>query len=468
MSINPIQSLPLRENKTIFYYPDLNVLVYDKDDYLQEASKEFGDTLFSFFRGVRILKALKTASSSPKHLFVEPSRECNLACTYCYAHGNPESKQRLPLETVRKLTDKYGFDVISFLGGEPLLNKNYFASIFNMKEWSSFFISTNGLTLDSEFMDLVDEHKELSFQVSIEPKEWGSRITTNGIKQRDLLRTRLKKLSGHRVSFRVTIPENAPHVFLKDFLNELSNDVGSNDFDVSYWPATGKKLPDWIDSWIEESYSLLRNDVDSILSNKLFLSNKYEPYTQERGIKLVGDSLTRSIFSEQGFRYHFCNAGHGSVSVGPDGKLHICHSNAINSSPEDIISSENDPLTIDNTERLKQVYKWVSSGLSSPSCSKCPMKFICGGGCAIDDPPPNAACTYLNKTFPLILSEINAYEPDQIKKIAESSMKTFSKLYEIRDELSDSVNSTSWQLFIKGKMNLDDSLRLTEEYWEKI
>ena len=468
MSINPIQSLPLKENKTISYYPDLNVLVYVKDDYFQEASKEFGDTLFSFFRGVRILKALKTANSSPKHLFVEPSRECNLACTYCYAHGNPESKQRLPQETVSKLTDKYGFDVISFLGGEPLLNKDYFSSIFNIKEWSSFFISTNGLLIDSEFMDLVDKHKELSFQVSIEPKEWGSRITTNGIKQRDLLRSRLNKLSGHRVSFRITIPENAPHVFLKDFLDDLSNDVGSSDFDVSYWPATGMKLPDWIDSWIEESYSLLLNDVENRFSNKLFLSNKYEPYTQARGIKLVGDSLTRSIFSEQGFRYHFCNAGHGSVSVGPDGKLHICHSNAINSSTEDIISSNDDPLTINNDERLKQVYAWVSRGLSSPSCSNCPMKFICGGGCAIDDPPPNASCIYLNKTFPLILSEIIAYEPDQIKKVAENSLKTFSKLYDIRDELSESVNGEDWQALINGRMNLDNSLRLVNEYWNML
>lgn len=468
MSANPIQSLPVKGKETLFYYPGLNVLTYGRNDGMLKASEEFGDILFSFFRGIRILKALKAAMSTPKHLFVEPSRECNLACTYCYANGSPESRERLPLEAVKKLIANYNFDTVSFLGGEPLINKNYFNSVFGLRKWNSFFISTNGLTIDPNFLGLVDGHRELSYQVSIEPEEWESRMTMTGIKQRVLLSVKLKGLKGHGVAFRVTIPEKAPHVFLKDFIEKLSEDVGSDDFSVSYWPATGKNLPEWIDEWIEESYDLLKDDVDNKFGDKLFLSNKYEPYAQERKSSLVGNSLTKGIFSEQGFRYHFCNAGHGSIAVGPDGKLHICHSNAINSFPEDVVSSKRDPLLIDSDERLRQVYKWVSMGLSFPSCAECPMKYLCGGGCAIDEEPPNASCIYLNKTFPLILTELNAYDPAQLKDAADVMLKNFRGLYEVKDDIAESVGRREWQTFVNGKSSLDESLRLTKEYWDGI
>lgn len=344
---NVIASLPLDGTKTLFYFGDVNVLSYQADPDLLKRSLEFRFTLFSFFRGVRILKALRASLSPPKHLFVEPSRQCNLACAYCYARSGPEFTKRLDIDKIYELIDRYGFDVISFLGGEPLMDKIYFRSVFEHGNWKSFFVSTNGILVDKSLLDLTESHKELSFQVSIEPEEWGSRVTRDGTKQITILERRQRDLPGHHISFRVTIPRTATYVPLKNFIDRITEYMGSDNFDLSYWPATGKDLPTRIDRWIDESYTILKTSVSRDYKDKLLFSNKFESYDQKyHRLMLVGASLTRGVFSEEGTRYFFCNAGHGSVAVGPDGKLHMCHSNAINESTDDIVSSLDDPLEI--------------------------------------------------------------------------------------------------------------------------
>ncbi|RIW17871.1 radical SAM protein [Vibrio harveyi] len=103
---------------------------------------------------------------------------CFLDCSYCMTDLEMErlKKGDLPIDTmlptwrIKEMCDKSaGFNrwVFSFLGGEPLMNgKDYFREVFEIiKERSKFHftpystrVTTNGLLLDDEWMDLFAEY----------------------------------------------------------------------------------------------------------------------------------------------------------------------------------------------------------------------------------------------------------------------------------------------------------------------
>ena len=384
-----ISSLPLHGRAVVHYYPGINVLSFDGSNArLLSASEEFSNTFFAFFRGARILQALKQSQMPPSHLFVEPSRKCNLSCNYCYASGGPYSKKRVGVDAVRSLVQRYDFDIITVLGGEPLIDHKYFRTILEMRQWRSFFMSTNGVFLDGELLSIMDNHPEINCQVSIEPEEWRTECHQEWGYADGVLRPIIRRFAGHRLEFRVTIPSGVPHVSLERFIQKLTDYIGTSNFEISYWPATGKDVPSWLDEWISESYRILLASRNGAYKNKMVFSNKFYPLgLQAAKNKLPGIGSPADLFSRRGLRFFFCDAGYGSISVGPDGRLYGCHSNAINKVTGDVVSSEADGTCGGRNETVDTCVWGPNRNMGSPVCSDCPMRYICGGGCFNEDQP---------------------------------------------------------------------------------
>ena len=219
-----------------------------------------------------------------------------------------------------------------------------------------------------------------------------------------------------------------------------------------------------MDKWVSESYELLQNNESSYYRGKMTFSNKYYSFGRDSvKNKLPGIVSADDLFSSKGFRFFFCDAAYGSVSVGPDGRLHGCHSNAINKLDSDVVSSEDDSLVVNASKRLELVYEWLTKSMRRSVCSGCSMKYICGGGC-FNEEQPNASCTYLNKMFPIILTQMNVFWPKEVERTASRTQKVFGELYQLKDALEDKVTSEDWTLLLSGKLPIGGALRLAEKY----
>ncbi len=177
------------------------------------------------------------------------------------------------------------------------------------------------------------------------------------------------------------------------FLDSLESLTGTDNFSVSYWYGNGYDLTVWFDRWIEETYEMIQEGV-----------NKR---------KLLGYSHAPDMFSDEGPRMFFCNAGVGGVAIGPDNKLHACHEHAILEEPDDIISSS------DAEEGLKvDVGKLQISSIAGPAIwtvksvriARCASS---AADCAITK-HTNAGCVYLSRASSLLLTELNMFNGDKV------------------------------------------------------
>lgn len=433
--------------KTLFYYPNVNTLSYNPDDEeLLQASENFGETLFLFFKGIRKIRALKEASNDSTMLYIEPWRTCNLKCSYCYAHAGAEYKQKVPFSLVESLINKYKFKKTMVYGGDPLIDKKFISSVIDTTDWNMFFFSTNGILMDSAFREKLIETTSSSVQVSIEPPEWNNRVNSSGKKHYDLVKDKLKLFSGIRFDFRLVIPSNAPYIPLKKFLDYISDAMGSENFTVSYWPAYEEHLPSWADKWIQESLDLMKGPE----------SKKYKN-------KLLGGSLSDHVVRNgRFFRYFYCNAAYGSVSVGPDGKLHACHHNAILENDYDIISGSSDNLSINKEKVLNLTYEWTSN-MNKDVCATCEARYICGGGCFLSS-APRSECEFRRLYLPLALADLSTYRADIVPELISRSRNVFNKLYSMNDEISKEVRSKEWADLLTGKLAIGRAIEMANQF----
>jgi radical SAM protein with 4Fe4S-binding SPASM domain len=445
MMIRPIISMPIEDKETICYYPDINVLAFSYD---KEVSADFSDVLFNFFLGIRKLNCISSTKKDPKVIFIEPWRTCNLACTYCYAKAGPQFNKKISYTYLETLVSKYDFNRVLLFGGEPLLDKDFLNNIYALKQWNSFFFSTNGVLINEEIHKKIVSSPNINVQVSIEPPEWSQRINSQGEKQFDLLRSKLKLLAGSKFSFRVVIPPDAPYLDLREFIDRLAHEVGSYNFSISYWPVYGQTLPAWFDKWINESYQIIRTP----------------DYTQCQN-KLLGHSLMQYFFEMQndGFRFFNCNAVYGSVALGPDGRLHGCHENAVVENELDVVSSKQDPLEINNSQRRELAYRW-SNNMNKSACHNCTAKYICGGICFVTE-QPSASCRFLRQLMPLILAEMIRYKSNETLNLMAKTEAAFEKLYAMKDELKQQVTGKKWKRLVSGELPLHEAVELAEKYY---
>jgi uncharacterized protein len=449
--VPPIGSLRVEEKEPIYYYPDVNVLSFDPNNRnLNKASEEFSEVLFRFFLGIRKLKALSQANTNPKVLFIEPWRTCNLTCAYCYAKGGPNFTKKVKYDDVTSLIGKYNFSRVLFFGGEPLLDKDFVKNIYYFKQWENFFFSTNGILLDDETINQTVKNANVSVQVSLEPPEWAKRVNNLGEKQFNLLRSTKNLFRRSKLSFRITIPTDVPYVRLSEIIDSIAQEIGSYDFEISYWPAYGDALPEWFNLWVDESYQLIKSEESLRYRDKVL------------GHSLIGYFLEMQT---EGFRFYNCNAAYGSVSIGPDGRLHCCHENAIVEDKSDVISSSEHPLEIDKNRMTQLAYIWTNN-MTNGVCRGCQAKYFCGGVCFLRNRNnANAACVFLRKLLPLILTQITISKPNDTLKTISKTETVFNKLYNMKDELKQQVMSETWTQLVSGELPLQKAAELAMKYY---
>ncbi len=385
------------------------------------------EKLWWFFLIQRKIDSFKKAIQPIKYLFIEPYRTCNLKCSYCYAK-NPGNGQ-VDINILKNLLKNNKFEEVLVFGGEPFLTKEkgLLPEITKLIE-GRLAISTNGINVDEEILTKL--HKNLSLQVSIEPREWGNRVSKFGKHQNELLGK--DKFKNTYIYFRITIPKEAVYVPLKQVIEQIAQIKGNYNFSITYWAENGNQLnSDLIHKWIKDSLILFHED------------NKYKN-------KLIWEWWTGRLFSmftnKKYFEYTNCNAAIESISIAPDSKLYGCHEMAV---------IENDKHKINVVEdRLKLVKIYIDS-FCLPECASCKIRYFCGGVCFVHQ--HRGSCEFLRKTFDAFLGVMDWYFNRNLLAFYEHS-KSLDKRKINRANIDKLISFANGQLSLEEDINI-----ITEE-----
>lgn len=362
----------------------------DRDQF-EEAYKEVKDLsdealLFTddIYEGLSI--DITKKPTTIKALCLNVAHTCNLSCEYCFAKGGKYSGPDaiMTKEIARSAIDfllensgsHYNLD-IDFFGGEPLLNFDVVKDTVayakskeeEYKKHFNFTLTTNGLLLDDEVIDYLNENMKnvvLSLDGRKE-KHDQFRKTLNGKGSYDAVVPKfqnfVKKRGDKEYYMRGTFTANN-----LDFTKDLQNYIDLGFTRTSLEPVVGKQ---------DETYALKDEHLEKIYS-------EYE--------KLADMLMEKIDKNEEFIFYHYmidlengpcvhkrisgCGSGTEYMAVTPTGELYPCHQFVGN--PDFVIGNLKDGIV---NKDLVNEFKTCNC-YSKEECRACWANMYCSGGCA--------------------------------------------------------------------------------------
>ena len=320
-----------------------------------------------------------------KALCLHVAHDCNLRCKYCFASQGDFKGERLlmPLEVGKKALEfivnssgnRKNLEV-DFFGGEPLMNFEVVKDLVaygrelekNHNKRFRFTITTNGVLLDEDKMEFINENMD-NIVLSLDGRK----------EVNDNMRTTV----GGKGSYDIIVPkfiEMADKRGDKDYF--VRGTFTSNNLDftrdaLEFYNLGFKKISiEPVVTDPKEEYAIKEEHLDTIL-------NEYEEFSKEYiKIKKMDKDFTFFHFMidlNQGpcliKRATGCGAGSEYMAVTPEGDLYPCHQFVGN-----------------DDFKLGDVFNWVinsairekfkqSNVFSKEECKTCWARFYCSGGC---------------------------------------------------------------------------------------
>jgi len=333
------------------------------------------------------IDAFKNREPVVKAMCIHIAHDCNLKCKYCFASQGDfgGAKSIMSFEVGKKaleyLVDNSGSRKnleVDFFGGEPLMN---FEVVKQLVEYGNelakekgknfrFTITTNGVLLDDEIIDYVNEHMH-NVVLSLDGRKSindDMRPTLNDKGSYDIIVPKFQKLIEKRKDkyyyVRGTFTRDNMD-FSKDVLH--FKDLG---FDLtSVEPVVGDE---------SNPYALREEDLPKIL-------DEYEKLAVEYSKMRVNNEPFRffhfMVDLSQGpcviKRMTGCGAGNEYLAITPEGDIYPCHQFV---GQEEFkmgnVMSDKVELPKEMQETFKEAHIYAKD-----ECSKCWAKFYCSGGC---------------------------------------------------------------------------------------
>lgn len=344
-------------------------------DISEEVYAEIGEIL-SDYKSIEIYEPEDLVLKS---LCLNVSHSCNMACSYCFASHNFSSKTSLmSLDTAFKAIDfliDSSRDIknieIDFFGGEPLLNLEVVkgATLYGKERALEAgknlrpTLTTNGLLLDDDVLDLLDE-LEISIVLSLDGDKTVHdkfRRLLNGGGSFDYILPKAKELADRR--------KEGGYYIRGTYTGETLN------FSSSF-----KRLVDYGFKYISLEPVVTTNP-------KLSIKKEHLPILREEYQKVAEECLSSDVKF-----FHFelpleegaclprlargCGVGVEYMAVTPTGEIYPCHQ---------FVGYEEFRLgDIYNrriNENLRREFLRLNSIESKDICKECWARYLCGGGC---------------------------------------------------------------------------------------
>lgn len=324
-------------------------------------------------------------------LFIYLTDKCNLSCPHCYRNNSTLATNELSLEQWLDLIDEFKFlggKKITISGGEPLLHKNLDVIIKHIKERGmSVTILSNGTFWDKKFnseegITIIKSIDEI--QLSLDGFDEDSNGAMRGIGNFEKTTRNLKWLHSLGANISVAVTPSYDTVFSREkyaklvsFLNELKH--------ISTIRITQKILPN--------------NSIDTLSIQ----SERYYELIGEISDEIYPDNKTTHwIASYWGDADKENNCGWGNITINPEGKAYTC-----NRIEDSVYLGAFLEDGLDSIFKLGEVQRIATSVDNVEPCSKCAIRYICNGGCRIDDfdlssQPPYRICTNDDKKIKIL------------------------------------------------------------------
>ncbi|MBE5320838.1 SPASM domain-containing protein [Pedobacter sp. MR2016-19] len=313
------------------------------------------------------------------------AQKCNMGCTYCYADQGSfgGAMKSMPLNVALRSIDlllkdcpENGKVQLTFLGGEPLLNRKairaataYAAEKAAEKNISvGFSITTNGTLLTADDAVFFEEHA-FSVTVSLDglkEEHNAQRPLKGGLGTYDQIMKNIRPLlqiqRKMQVSARVTVtPANL------NLLEVLEEFIGMGFHSVGFSPllnsSNGKGEMD-------------EKDLEQLLGAMIACGLHFEKKVLQ-GVRYPYLNMVNALkeIDKGTHRPYPCGAGAGYMGVSADGELAACHRfvNEPDGRMGDIVNGIDAELQNGWLES-RHVHQ------QSP-CNQCWARYLCGGGC---------------------------------------------------------------------------------------
>lgn len=321
-----------------------------------------------------------------KAMCLNMAHDCNLKCEYCFAsQGNFKGERSLMSFEVGKKSFDYlvkssGKRVnleVDFFGGEPLMN---FETIKKLVDYGRsleeknnkrfrFTITTNGVLLDDEKIDYINENMD-NVVLSIDGRKSVNdrmRKTVNDKGSYDIIVKNFKNLVDKRGE-KDYFARGTYTAYNLDFAKDVKHMRELGFEKISVEPVVTKP---------EEKYALKDEHVE-------LLKKEYEKLA-----KMYIESFSDKNKAFQFFHFNVeldggpciykrsigCGAGTEYVAVTPEGDFYPCHQFV--GEKEFIIGNADDGIT---NETVIEMFRNVSVN-EKPKCKECWAKYYCSGGC---------------------------------------------------------------------------------------
>ena len=313
------------------------------------------------------------------------AQKCNLGCAYCYAQGGEFGgvAKHMSWEVAREAVLRLlkGADAgdqvnISFMGGEPLINREVIrrTTVFAAEEAGArgvrvgFSITTNGTLVDTSDAEFFENH---GFAVTVSLDGVGEthdrlRPFRGGAGSYDRIIRRIEPLlqaqRRMQVSARVTVtPLNL------GLLKTLDGLIGLGFHSVGFAPML---------KGASASLQLGPPELDTLLAEMLLCGRKFEAETIA-GRRYAFSNLSEALrqIHRGVHRPYPCGAGAGYFGVSADGGLFACHRFV-----EDPLGRLGDVQQgLDRARR--NIWLAQRHVHRQEPCTSCWARYLCSGGC---------------------------------------------------------------------------------------
>ena len=303
-----------------------------------------------------------------KMLNIYITNACNLKCKHCFMLSGKKLENELTLEDWMKVLTSFkenGGEFVTFSGGEPLMFKNFPQIISHAHDLGlkSTVLSNGLLWSDKLIYELAPFIDEIQFSLDGVDEETNSMVRGSG---------HFEKVVDTIVKFaNAGVKTSVATTFTYDNLNENTQTRYKNLVDLIKEKTSGK------DVFFKLSKKLLPGrDVH-------FTAEENEKYSAI--IKDIEKHVDENADYENFLAGHTANlvainCGLGGISVSSDGNVYFC--NRINEM-ESFGNVTEKPMSF-FMEKGKEIHLATSVENVIP-CKDCELRYICDGGCRIDD-----------------------------------------------------------------------------------
>jgi radical SAM protein with 4Fe4S-binding SPASM domain len=300
-------------------------------------------------------------------LYIYLTNDCNLSCTHCYMYSGKPKINELPKEEwfkIIKNAKEVGISSITFTGGEVLQHNDWFEIIKYTKEIGiTVTLLTNGTLWNKEKINKSKNYID-EIQISLDGTNENQNAMVRGEDNFNKALENVKLFVKAEIKTVIATTPTLANVkeiekTYIDFATKLLNELQSEYlyFKISQKLITGRK-------------------VQALIQNK---AKEYSSITRKLANTLYPNSDIRNFINNIQVGTGLKNCGYGGISISSDGKFYLC--NRVEDI-EPIATNKDDFKEIMNQANYYYEYSSVDNVIP---CMSCELKYICGGGCRIDE-----------------------------------------------------------------------------------